>query len=49
MKQFDRIWIIWLILVCIWNFGWPTAPPIADVIIAIVLSIGAYQIKNYKK
>lgn len=49
MKQFDSIWIAWLIAVCIWNFGWPAVPPIADVAIAVVLSIGAYQIKNYKK
>ena len=48
MKQFDSIWIIWLLLVCVWNFGWPQVPPIADVIVAVILSIGAYQIKNYK-
>ena len=34
MKQFDSIWIVWLILVCIWNFGWPKVPPIADVGVA---------------
>ena len=49
MKQFDSIWILWLIAVCIWNFGWPEAPPIADVLVAVALSIIAYQIKNYKK
>jgi hypothetical protein len=49
MKQFDSIWIVWLIAVCIWNFGWPEVHPIADVVVAVVLSIGAYQIKNYKK
>tara|TARA_B100000902_G_C26498004_1_gene522566 strand:- start:170 stop:319 length:150 start_codon:yes stop_codon:yes gene_type:complete len=49
MKQFDKVWIVWLILVCIWNFLWPTVPPIADVIAATILSILYYQIKNYKK
>jgi hypothetical protein len=49
MKQFDSIWIVWLILVCIWNFGWPTVPPIADVVVAALLSILAFQYKNYKK
>ena len=49
MKQFDSIWILWLIAVCIWNFRWPTVPPVADVIVAVFLSVGAYQIKKFKK
>jgi len=49
MKQFDSIWIVWLLLVCIWNFGWPEVPPIADVVVASGLSILAYQYKNHKK
>ena len=49
MKQFDNVWVAWLFLVCIWNFGWPNVSPIADVIIAIILSILAFQYKNYKK
>ncbi len=48
MKQFDSIWIVWLICVCIWNFGWPDVPATADVIVAIILSILAYQYKHYK-
>ena len=48
MKQFDNIWLIWLICVCIWNFGWPSAKPIIDVIVAVILSIVAYQYKKYK-
>ena len=47
MKQFSKIWFIWLILVCIWNFGWPNVKPLYDVIVAIILSIGAYQLKKY--
>ena len=49
MKQFDKIWWIWLLLVTIWNFGWPSVPPIADVLVAVVLSIGVMIIKNRKK
>ena len=49
MKQFDKVWIIWLVLVCIWNFGWPSVPPIADVVVAVILSIFAFQYKNYIK
>ena len=32
-----KIYIIWLFGVILWNFGFPNAPPIADVIIAIIL------------
>ena len=49
MNQFDKIWIIWLFLVCIWNFGFPKASAFADVTVAMALSIRAYQIKKYKK
>lgn len=49
MKQFDKIWFLWLALVTIWNFGWPSVPPIADVLVAVVLSILVYQFKNYKQ
>jgi len=47
-KQFDIIWFVWLILVSIWNFGWPSVPPIADVLVAVILSIITYQYKKRK-
>ncbi|MBT3612187.1 MAG: hypothetical protein HN522_04530 [Flavobacteriales bacterium] len=46
MKQFDKIWCLWLLLVAIWNFGWPSVPPIADVLAAVILSIGVMIIKH---
>ena len=46
MKQFNKTWLIWLILVCIWNFGWPDVRPIYDVIVAVILSIVAFQLKK---
>ena len=46
-KQFNKVWFVWLFLVCLWNFGWPYVPPIADVLVAVGLSIFAYQAKNY--
>ena len=33
-----KIYFIWLTGVIAWNFGFPSAPPIADVIMAILLS-----------
>jgi undecaprenyl-diphosphatase len=45
IKNFNWLWFIWLALVCIWNFVWPSVPPIADVIVAIILSLGLIFIK----
>jgi len=33
------IWLIWLILVILWNFGFPEATPFQDVIVAVILSL----------
>ena len=49
IKDFDFLWFVWLVLVCIWNFVWPSVPPIADVLVAVVLSLGVIAIKNRKK
>jgi len=49
IKDFDFLWFVWLALVCIWNFVWPEVPPIADVLVAVVLSLGVIAIKNRKK
>ena len=48
IKDFDFLWFIWLVLVCIWNFVWPSVPPIADVLVAVVLSLAVIAIKNRK-
>ena len=49
IKDFDFLWFVWLVLVCIWNFVWPSVPPIADVLVAVVLSLAVIAIKNRKK
>jgi len=49
IKDFDFLWLGWLVLVCIWNFVWTEAPPIADVVVAVVLSLGVITIKKRKK
>ena len=49
IKDFDFLWFGWLVLVCIWNFVWPEVPPIADVLVAVVLSLSVLAIKNRKK
>ena len=32
-------WIAWLILVILWNYGFPEASPFQDVIVAVILSL----------
>tara|TARA_Y100000589_G_scaffold137830_2_gene131918 strand:- start:1931 stop:2080 length:150 start_codon:yes stop_codon:yes gene_type:complete len=49
MKSIDSIWIIWLVLVIIWNYGWPNVHPIADVVVAVILSLLFIIIKSQKK
>ena len=41
-----KIYIILLIVVIIWNFGYPAAKPIEDVIAAIILSLISYWLKK---
>ena len=44
-----KIYIIWLIGVILWNFGFPGASPIEDVIVAILLSFLSIGLKKYLK
>ena len=32
-------WLVWLILVILWNFGFPEATPLQDVIVTVILSL----------
>ena len=43
------VYIIWLVGVVLWNFGYPTAAPILDVIAAIVVSLISMGLKKYFK
>ena len=44
-----KIYIIWLIGVVLWNFGFPNASPIADVVVAIILSFLCMGLKKWLK
>ena len=44
-----KIYIIWLIGVILWNFGYPKATPLEDVIVAILLSFISISLKKYFK
>jgi len=32
-------WLVWLVLVILWNYGFPNATPLQDVLVAVILSI----------
>tara|TARA_B100001996_G_C18140814_1_gene392874 strand:- start:303 stop:443 length:141 start_codon:yes stop_codon:yes gene_type:complete len=42
-----QVYIIWLIGVVAWNFGFPKATPLEDVVVAIVLSFLSMILKKY--
>ena len=32
-------WFAWLVLVILWNYGFPKATPLQDVLVAVILSV----------
>tara|TARA_B100000035_G_C21013064_1_gene560536 strand:- start:359 stop:547 length:189 start_codon:yes stop_codon:yes gene_type:complete len=41
-------WFIWLIFIILWNYGFPNATPLQDVLVAVFLSILFIIIKMYQ-
>tara|TARA_Y100000992_G_scaffold236734_1_gene167524 strand:- start:633 stop:773 length:141 start_codon:yes stop_codon:yes gene_type:complete len=44
-----NIFVIWLVLVIAWNFGYPQANPLEDVIIAVILALFNVVLKKFLK
>ena len=44
-----NVFIIWLVFVVAWNFGYPKASPLEDVVVAIILSLFSTVLKKYLK
>ena len=47
-------WFVWLVLVILWNYGFPQATPFEDVTVAVILSIlfiiiKMFQLRHLKK
>tara|TARA_B100000945_G_C20325964_1_gene570015 strand:- start:304 stop:444 length:141 start_codon:yes stop_codon:yes gene_type:complete len=34
-----NIFVIWLVLVVAWNYGYPQASPFEDVVVAVILAL----------
>ena len=32
-------WLAWLVLIILWNYGFPNATPLQDVLVAVILSV----------
>ena len=41
-------WLVWLVLVILWNYGFPNATPLQDVLVAVILSILFIIIQKYQ-
>jgi len=39
MQKYIVTYAVWLVMVMIWNFGWPEATPVQDVIVAGILAV----------
>ena len=44
-----NIFTIWLVMIIAWNFGYPDASPLEDVIVAIILFLLNIFFKKYLK
>tara|TARA_E500000331_G_C17102071_1_gene645779 strand:- start:639 stop:779 length:141 start_codon:yes stop_codon:yes gene_type:complete len=44
-----NIFVIWLVMVIAWNFGYPDASPLEDVMVAIILALLNFLMKKYLK
>ena len=44
-----NIFVIWLIMVIAWNFGFPNASPLEDVLVAVILSLLNITMKKFLK
>jgi len=42
-------WLTWLALVILWNYGVPSAKPLEDVVVAVILSLVFVIIKKFLK
>ena len=38
--MFNKInWFAWVVLIILWNYGFPKATPLQDVLVAVILSV----------
>ena len=45
-KKEIYFWLLWLVLVILWNYGFPATKPFFDVLVAVILSLIFILIKK---
>jgi len=46
LSNLDWIFALWLLLVILWNYGYPEAAPLLDVLAAVILFFGSKFLRN---
>ena len=44
-----NVFVIWFVMVVAWNFGYPEASPLEDVVVSIILSLFSTMLKKLLK
>ncbi len=44
-----NVFVIWFVMVVAWNFGYPKASPLEDVVVAVILSLFSTMLKKLLK
>ena len=44
-----NIFTIWFVMIVAWNFGYPEASPLEDVVVAVILVLFNFFLKKYLK
>ena len=44
-----NIFTIWFVMIVAWNFGYPEASPLEDVVVAVILVLFNVFLKKYLK
>ena len=46
LSDIDRVFAVWVLLVILWNYGYPSAEPLYDVIVSIGLFVIVKNIRT---
>ena len=46
-KKNILMWLLWLIMIIIWNYVWPQANPLQDVLVSVILGAGLVVLKKF--
>jgi len=47
LNDIDRVFALWVLLVILWNYGYPNAEPLYDVVVAIGLFFVVKIIRSF--